>query len=71
MIDKLEELRKIEAKIKSALAELNIGLEDFKLTLDEDHADSIRIRIRIDPKAIMTEEEVTTDEEFSKLIEGL
>ena len=70
-MDKLEELRKIEAKVKEALAELKIELEDFKLTLDEDHADSIRIRIRISPESIMTKDEQMTEEEFKKIIEGL
>ena len=71
MDDKLEELRKIEAAVKAALAKINVSLEDFKLTLDEDQADSIKIRVFVNPKAIMTDDELHTDEEFNKLIEGL
>ena len=71
MDDKLEELRKIEAAVKGALAKINVTLEDFKLTLDEDQVDSIKIRVFVNPKALMTEDEIQTDEEFNKLIEGL
>jgi hypothetical protein len=68
--DPLDRARILEEKIRRALSSINLELETVSVNLDEEHNDTLSLRIRILPEAIMTPDEVKVDTDFQQIIKG-
>ena len=66
----LDRARILEEKIRRALSSINLELETVSVNLDEEHNDTLSLRIRILPEAIMTPDEVKVDTDFQQIIKG-
>ena len=70
MKDHLASVRKLEANIKQTLAVHGFQLLEFKLITDDNHEDTVSIKVAIDKSLLKTVTELETDKAFEKIMEA-